>query len=81
MDGDLERGEIDDTDYDGTHGKRWYYRLYTDSSGAWSWEPRLPTPAEVAAPHSLHGVSWEPIILTEAEWPPAELRGPYASRG
>ena len=53
MDGDLERGEIDDTDYDGKHGKRWYYRLYCRTTGEWFWEPRLPTPAEIEAPHAF----------------------------
>jgi hypothetical protein len=81
MDGQSKRSAIDDTDYDGRYGKRWYYRLYSDPTGAWFWEPRLPTPAEVEAPHTLRGVSWEPMIVTEAEWPVRALRGPHPQRG
>lgn len=81
MDGNPEGSDDDVTDYDGRHGKRWYYRLYSDPAGTWFWEPRLPSPAELAAPHSLRGVSWEPMILTQAEWPSPELRGPHPERG
>jgi hypothetical protein len=81
MDGYTDRHDIDDTDYDGRNQKRWYYRLYSDGNGTWFWEPRLPSPAEVAAPHTFQGVSWEPMILPEAEWPSLELRGPYVQRG
>lgn len=75
------RQDIDDTDYDGKNEKRWYYRLYSDGDGHWFWEPRTPSPAEVAAPHTFAGFSWEPTILAESEWPPSELSGPYAQRG
>jgi hypothetical protein len=81
MDGHSANSEVDVTDYDGKYGKRWYYRLYLDPAGTWFWEPRLPTPAELEAPHSLQGVSWEPMILTQAEWPAPALRGPHAERG
>src|SRR5947209_20037805 len=76
-----ERYDVDDTDYDGTNQKRWYYRLYCDQGGGWFWEPRLPTPGELAAPHALAGASWEPTTLTAAEWPSAWIRGPYRQRG
>lgn len=76
-----QRTNIDDTDYDGRNGKRWYYRLYCDRTGSWFWEPRSPTSAEVAAPHTLAGVSWEPRTLTEAEWPSVRVQGPYRQRG
>jgi hypothetical protein len=26
-------------------------------------------------------MSWEPMIMTEAEWPSRSVRGPYAHRG
>ncbi len=78
MDSHPQRHDIDDTDYDGINGKRWYYRLYSDGDGSWFWEPRLPTPAELSAPHELLGVSWEPTVVTQAEWPSVPLRGPYA---
>jgi hypothetical protein len=81
MDGQSKRSDIDDTDYDGSNGKRWYYRLYCDLAGRWFWEPGLPTPAEIAAPHTYRRVSWEPVILTEAEWPSQSIRGPYTHRG
>lgn len=81
MDDQSNRYDIDDTDYDGDHQKRWYYRLYSDGDGAWFWEPRVPSPEEEAAPNALGGVSWQPMILTEAEWPSVALRGPYTHRG
>jgi hypothetical protein len=75
------RCNIDNTDYDGGNEKRWYYAVYSDSKGQWFWEPRLPSAAELAAPHSLAGVSWEPTIVIDAEWPLSTVRGPYAHRG
>jgi hypothetical protein len=81
VDGDLERSDIEDVDYDGNHRKRWYYRLYSNRTGQWFWEPRLPTPAELAAPHSLRGVSWEPMILAKEDWPLPALCGPHPQRG
>ncbi|GAC1514024.1 MAG: hypothetical protein NVS2B16_20050 [Chloroflexota bacterium] len=81
MDSQPNRHDIDDTDYDATNGKRWYYRLYSASDGGWFWEPRVPTPAELSAPHSFGGVSWEPTIIPETEWPSPGLRGPYPKRG
>jgi hypothetical protein len=81
MTGNPEDSDGDVTDYDGKYGKRWYYRLYPGPGGMWFWEPRLPTPAELAAPRSLAGVSWEPTILTQAEWPVSALLGPHQERG
>lgn len=81
MDNRSGRFDIDDTDYDGRNGKRWYYRLSADHLGRWFWEPRLPTPAEQAAPHTLNGVSWEPTVVAESEGPPSDLCGPYLHRG
>jgi hypothetical protein len=81
MDSHSDRYDVDDTDYDGSNEKRWYYSLYSNRDGQWLWEPRTPTAAELAAPHALGGVSWKPAVVTEAEWPSSVIRGPHAQRG
>jgi hypothetical protein len=81
MNGLSNRYDIDHTDYDGGNEKRWYYTVYSDREGQWFWEPRLPSEAELAAPHAIAGVSWEPTIVRDAEWPLRTVQGPYVHRG
>jgi hypothetical protein len=81
MDGHSKRYQVDETDYDSRNEKRWYYRLFCDQAGSWFWEPRSPTPAELAAPHAFGGASWEPMALSETERPTVAMQGPFAQRG
>src|SRR5438309_7153307 len=81
MDDHSKRYQVDETDYDGRNEKRWYYRFFCDRAGSWFWEPRSPTSAELAAPHTFGGVSWEPMVLSETVGPAVAMKGPFAGRG
>lgn len=77
MDSQSEQVDVVDREYDGRYGKRWYYRLYSVEVGEWFWEPRLPRPAEIVAARSQHRGTRESMLVTHAEWPSREQRGPY----
>lgn len=75
-----DRYGIEELDYDARGGKRWFYRVFSDSRGRWYWEPRLPTERERADRFPIDGVSWTAMILPEEDWPSVGKRGPHAER-